>query len=170
VPDAIVRQQLLSGAVLPLVEWLTDTVDALLRGTAGADPAGMRVLPLIDIWSQLHARKRDFDEILLVRALLCLRSFRQQDLEGGTMSADLAQSTAALATVCKRFLAEFEEGLRREWKGAEVPEDGTVHQLSVQTLNFLKRMVDYRGLLDQLTSGADYVRKHIVLLLQSRRF
>lgn len=92
------------------------------------------VFPLFDIWERLSASLEAFQAALKV---------------GGKPNEDLTDFATQLSSSLRRSFLEFEEDLTHDTlKG--VPTDGTVSELTSNALHYLKRVLEYRQVVDSV--------------------
>lgn len=93
---------------------------------------------LVDIWENFQTFTPAFREV-----------FKGQ-LQIGRVNEDLPECLFRMQSTLQRALEEFQEIMRKEMKTKSVPTDGTVHELTSLTLNFLKRLFEYKETVEQL--------------------
>eukprot|EP01113_Clastostelium_recurvatum_P043654 TRINITY_DN7258_c0_g1_i5.p1 TRINITY_DN7258_c0_g1~~TRINITY_DN7258_c0_g1_i5.p1 ORF type:complete len:321 (-),score=103.65 TRINITY_DN7258_c0_g1_i5:20-919(-) len=67
-------------------------------------------------------------------------------LRGSRLDEDVSDLVMRMKAACQKLLMEFEDDIRRDSSSSArgMPEDGTVHELTSTTVNYLKRVAEYR--------------------------
>ncbi|KAF9433811.1 exocyst complex component exo70 [Entomortierella beljakovae] len=145
--DTLLNEKLLSlafmGSIMPPIEQWVETGNAILRRARKTYMAEVGIL--FDVIEALEGSMNTFESVFgLAR--------RQKDNDA------LVLLTAFKATAMKTF-KHFIEDVRNQsnTKYQTMPLDGTVHQLTLDTISYMKRLMDYRpmveNVLNLLTNG-----------------
>lgn len=120
----------------PSVVYITETADQIIKGLRGiGKPSGVFVL--VDIYQNLRQ--------LLPACEKLLRT------PGSRHGDTISQLVVKIQGVITKWFSEFLTDIESQ-KNSKlgIPPDGTVHELTSNTLNYLKKIHDYEGIINTL--------------------
>jgi len=132
--DAANFDSVFSDITEQTIELLEETTDTLIKVKRNTDTI-FSVFVLFDIWENFNKMLPDLERVIKVR--------------NGKRNEAMAEMVGKLKQVCQKSFNDFVEEVKADSLKV-LPVDGTVHELTSNTVNYLKRLFEYKDTVETL--------------------